>query len=156
MNSEQNKFLVQGKFKEITGSILAPQHAGLRLVLSTNNLSGKPENPVFPIFDKKWRKVREDSKGWFSSRINYKLGCVNTTAVQSDTWVIHLLCQDENFKTDDKALEDCLKKVTEMAKYEKASVHVSQLLLDSVPGMKASLLKLAVENGVNVYSYKEE
>jgi len=156
MNSEENKFLVQGKFKEVTGSILAPQHAGLRLVLSTNNMSGKPENPVLPIFDKKWRKVREDSKGWFASRTNYKLGCVNTTAVQSDTWVIHLLCQDEDKNTDTKALEDCLKKVTDMAKYEKASVHISKLLLDDVPEMKQALVKQLVSQGVNVYVYNEE
>jgi hypothetical protein len=152
-----NRFQQQGKMKVIKGSILAPENAGLRFVLSINNLSGKTDSPLFGIFDRKWRRVREDAKGWFNTRTGaYKLGAVNTTAVQSDTWVIHMLCQDEKFSTDLKGLEDCLKKVCQMAKYEKSTVHVSGLLVEAIPELTEILSKQLVEQGVNVYFYEEQ
>lgn len=156
-NQEQvNRFQPKGKVKTIRGTILAPENAGLRFVLSINNLSGKPENPMFPIFDKKWKKVREDSRGWFATKTGaYKLGAINTTAVQSDTWVIHMLCQDEDLKLDVKGLEECLKKVCASAKYEKSTVHVSTLLVDAVPELTELLMKHLVDNGISVYFYEE-
>src|SRR5271166_2694234 len=125
-NKEKNKFQVKGRTKVIQGSILAPENAGLRFVLSITNTAGKAENPLYPIFEKKWKKVREEARGWFATKTGaYKLGAINTTAVQSDTWVIHMLCQNDDVQTDNKALADCLKKVAASAKYEKATVHVS-------------------------------
>jgi len=153
-----NRFQVQGKTKVIDGSILSPQNAGLRFVLSVNNLAGKPDNhPLYPLFDKKWKKVKEEARGWYATKTGaYKLGAVNTTAVQSDTWVIHLLCQDEQLQTDSAALEKCLKEVCKMAKYEQATVHVSALLTNAVPEMVEFLKTELVENGVSVYLYNEQ
>jgi hypothetical protein len=161
MNSDKNQdsmraFQPKGRTKLIKGSILAPENAGLRFVLSFANMAGKSENVLYPIFEKKWKKVREEARGWFTTKTGaYKLGAVNTTAVQSDTWVIHLLCQDDELKTDSKGLEDCLKKVCAMAKYEKASVHVSTLLTDSVPELLPLLNSQLVDQGVSVYFYEE-
>jgi hypothetical protein len=42
-----------------------------------------------------------------------------------------------------------------MAKYERASIHVSTLLTDSIPELQESLTKELVENGVSVYYYEE-
>jgi len=149
-------FQQQGQTKLIKGSILAPHNAGLRFVLSVNNMAGKPENPLFPIFDKKWKQVRQESRGWFATKTGaYKLGALMTTAVQSDTWVLHMLCQDENVKTDLKALETCLKQVVTMAKYEKATVHVSSLLVDAIPEITALLDTFLIKNGISVYFYEE-
>jgi hypothetical protein len=154
--TEVNRFKPLGKTKIIKGTVLAPENAGLRFVLSVNNMAGKPENPLFPIFDKKWKQVRQESMGWFATKTGaYKLGAVMTTAVQSDTWVIHMLFQDENLTTDLKALEVCLKKVSDMAKYEKASVHVSSILVNLVPEITKMLDEQLIQNGISVYYYEE-
>lgn len=152
-----NKFQPSGKVKLIKGSILAPENAGLRFVLSVNNLAGKTEgNPLYPIFDKKWKKVKEESKGWYATKTGaYKLGAINVTAVQSDTWVIHMLCQDEKLTMNTSALEDCLKQVCAKAKYEKASVHVSSVLLEILPEFKDLLTKHLVSEGLNLLVYTE-
>jgi len=153
-----NKFQSPGKVKVIKGSILAPHHAGLRFVLSVNNLAGKSENhPLYPLFDKKWKKVKEEAKGWYATKTGaYKLGATNITAVQSDTWVIHMLCQDESLATNVAALEDCLKKVAASAKYEKASVHISSLLSEHIPELNSLVEKHLVSDGVTVSYYQEE
>jgi hypothetical protein len=156
LKTDIKRFQQLGKVKTIKGTILAPENAGLRFVLSINNLAGKPENPMFPIFDKKWKKVREDSRGWYANKTGaYKLGAINTTAVQSDTWVMHMLCQDESLVTNLKGLEDCLKKVCGAAKYEKATVHVSTVLTEAIPELPELLNKQLVEQGVSVYYYEE-
>jgi hypothetical protein len=152
-----NRFQPQGKTKVIKGSILAPENAGLRFVLSINNLAGRTDNhPLYPVFEKKWKKVKEEARGWYATKTGaYKLGAVNTTAVQSDTWVIHLLAQNEEQQTDVAALEKCLKEVCKMAKYERATVHVSSLLTDAVPEITGLLKTELVEQGVSVYFYEE-
>ena len=156
MTTNMNMFKQQGQTKLIKGTILAPHNAGLRFVLSVNNMAGKPENPLFPIFDKKWKQVRQESRGWFATKTgSYKLGALRTTAVQSDTWVLHMLCQDENVKTDLKALETCLKQVVTMAKYEQATVHVSSLLVDAIPEITVLLDTHLIKNGISVYFYEE-
>lgn len=151
-----NKFQAPGRTKVIKGSILTPENAGLRFILSINNMVGKAENPLLPLFDKKWKKVREESRGWYATKTGaYKLGATNTTAVQSDTWVIHMLCQDEELKTDAKALEECLKKVCASAKYEHATVHVSTILTGAIPELTDLLNTHLVAEGVSVYFYEE-
>lgn len=159
MNNEETKkrFGPKGKTKLIKESILAPHNAGLRFVLSVTNLAGKPDNnPLYPTFEKKWKKVREEARGWYATKTGaYKLGAVNTTAVQSDTWVIHLLCQDENQNTDVAGLEKCLKEVCKSAKYERATVHVSTLLTDAIPELNEALQTQLLDEGVNVYFYEE-
>jgi hypothetical protein len=152
-----NKFQPQGKTKLIKGSILSPENAGLRFVLSVNNTQGKVDgNPLLPLFDKKWKQVRAETKGWFATKTGaYKLGATHTTAVQSDTWVIHMLCQGDDLAVDTQGLEECLKKVYASAKYEKATVHVSTVLTDAIPELAPLLTKHLLENGVSVYLYEE-
>lgn len=153
----ENRFQPQGKTKVIKGSIIAPENAGLRFVLSVFNLAGKTDDhPLYPTFEKKWPKVKSEARGWFATKTGaYKIGAVNTTAVQSDTWVIHLLCQDENLATDEVGLEKCLKEVCKMAKYERATVHVSSLLTNAVPELAALLQTNLINQGVSVYFYDE-
>ncbi len=153
---EKNKFLAPGKTKVIKGTILAPENSGLRFVLSVTNMAGKPESPMYPLFEKKWKKVKQEAKGWFTTKTGaYKLGATNTTAVQSDVWVIHMLCQDDQLNTDEKALEECLNKVCASAKYEKATIHVSTILTEAVPALSPLLKKCLVDKGVSVYLYEE-
>ncbi len=162
MNKDSNQsntaklFQQQGRVKVINGSILAPENAGLRFVLNVANMVGKVENPLYALFEKKWPTVKREVKGWFNARDGkYKLGAINTTAVQSDTWVLNLLCQDAELQTSTEGLTACLKEVCKMAKYERASVHVSTLLTASIPELQELLTKELVENGVSVYFYEE-
>lgn len=160
MNEQEkprNLFQPKGRTKVIKGSILAPENAGLRFVLSVTNTLGKPDNnPLYPLFEKKWKKVREEARGWYATKTGaYKLGATNVTPVQSDTWVIHLLCQNDDFQTDESALQACLKKVCASAKYEKATVHVSTVLTDAVPELVSLLQTELLDNGVSVYFYEE-
>lgn len=154
--TEKNRFQQAGRVKVIQGSILAPENAGLRFVLNVHNMKGQAESPLYPLFDKKWKQVKQEAKGWYNNRTGaYKLGAVNTTAVQSDTWVIQLLCQDEEFATDAGALTSCLKEVCKMAKYERATVHVSTLLTAVVPELLDAVNTELVEQGVSVSFYEE-
>lgn len=149
-------FQPKGSVKIIQGSVLSPHNAGLRFVLNIANMAGKAESPLYPLFDKKWTKVKQEAKGWFNTRTGaYKLGAINTVAVQSDTWVLNCLCQDEEMKTDEKGLTTCLKEVAKMAKYERATVHVSTLLTQSVPELTDLLNTELVENGISVCFYEE-
>lgn len=152
-----NRFAPAGRVKTVKGSIVAPENAGLRFVLSVNNLAGKLEgNPMLPIFEKKWPKVKAESRGWWATRTGaYKLGAVNTTAVQSDTWVIHMLCQDENLEVSTAGLTQCLKEVCKMAKYERATVHVSTALTGSIPELTDLLQEQLINQGVSVTFYEE-
>lgn len=162
MNKDSNQsniakqFQPQGRVKLIKGSILAPENAGLRFVLNIANMAGKVESPLYPLFEKKWPTVKREVKGWFNARDGkFKVGALNTNAVQSDTWVINMLCQDVDSKTDTTGLATCLKEICKMAKYERASVHVSTLLTDVIPELQELLTKELVENGVSVYFYEE-
>lgn len=150
------KFKPVGRTKVINGTIIAPENSGLRFVLSFTNLAGKPESPLFPLFEKKWRKVREECRAWYATKTGaYKLGATSNTAVQSDVWVINMLCQDESLKVDIKGLEECLKKVSASALYEKASIHISSVLLEAAPELKDLATKYFTENGVSVSYYQE-
>jgi hypothetical protein len=154
-NNSVNKFKTVGKLRTVKGSILFPHNAGLRLILSLSNTMGKPNCPLLPIFDEKWAQVRQENKLWFINKTGaYKLGAIKSTPVQSDTWVVHMLCQNELFKTDLKALDTCLKEITKLAIFEHASVHVSSILLSSIPELMDRLNELVIQQGVNVQIYE--
>jgi hypothetical protein len=152
----KNKFQQPGRVKVVKGSITAPENAGLRFVLNVANMSGKAESPMYPLFEKKWPKAKQEAKGWFNTRDGkYKLGAVNSTAVQSDTWIIHCLMQDSSLQTDLNAAETCLKEVCKMAKYEGATVHISSVLVEAIPELQELLKEHLVDQGVSVSYYEE-
>lgn len=150
-----NKFIQAGKTKIINSTILAPENAGLRFILNVVGEDGKFGSPLNLLLAKKWAKVKEDNSYWFATKMNFKLGSLNETAVASDTWTISLLVQKLNGLMDEKALQIAVKKLGEKAKYEKASVHVSTLLTSSIPALEGLLLTNLVEDGVSVYFYNE-
>lgn len=149
------KFMVHGKTKLINGTILTPELAGLRLIMTAASETGKPEDELYTLLDKKWKTAKTEFKGWYQHHVNFKLGNVHTTAVQSDTWIVHCLFLNKDGDVDEKALASCMKKMCETAKSERGSVHVSTLLTGSIPNLVDLLQEYLVEKGVNVYFYEE-
>lgn len=150
-----NKFITQGRMKEVDGSVLAPINAGLKMILAVCSQTGKYESPLYNMLTKRFSKVRDDYRGLFINQ-QMKLGELHTTAANSETWVMQAVCMDTKDKLDKKALESCIKKLVDTAKYEKASLHVSDLLFKEVPSLKKTLAKTVLEAGVNLYVYKDE
>lgn len=145
-----------GKVKEINGSILTPQNAGLRFVVNFANMAGTYEGEVADLFVKKWPKVKSDVRMWYANKTGeYKPGAIYTTAVQSDTWVMSLLVLSENGKVDAEGLETAVKKLGEAALYEKASVHFPQALALKAKKLKSLADKYLVQKGVSVSYYTE-
>ncbi len=153
--TDVSKFQKKGKFKAVKGSIITPEHAGLRLIINFIDAKGGSEENLLPLLEKKWKKVKESAKGWYASRNNFKLGEISTVAVQSDTWIINCLCQGEDLTVNPKDLESCLKKVLTMAKDEKASIHVSNILTTNFKDLEPMLVNLFLNQGINVSLYEE-
>lgn len=155
-NETANRFQQPGRVKVVQGSIVSPHNAGLRFVLNLANTLGKAEGPMYPLFEKKWPTVKREVRGWFTTRDGkYKLGAVHNLTVQSDTWVVSLLCQDDDQVTNDDSLRTCLKEVCRSAKYERATVHVSTKLTDAVSSLQGLLDEELVKQGVSVSYYDE-
>ena len=150
-----NKFVMQGRWKEINGSITNPENSGLRLVVNLCSESGKWESPVETLLSKRWAPTKTDYRSWYVNRQGFKLGSLNTTLVASDIWVVNLLCKDKDNKVDDKALSECVKKLSVLARSDKGSVHFSSTALQEVPELQDMLKKTFIEEGFSVYSYTE-
>lgn len=151
-----NKFVKQGKFKQLNATILAPENAGLRIILNLCGENGKFESKLDKLLCSRWTRVRTDFKEWHATQHNFKLGLLNTnSAVSSDTWVVEALVKDKEDKLDEKALDVAMKKLGDLCKYENASLHVSDILMVEAPSLKEFLIKHLIENSVNVYVYTE-
>lgn len=150
-----NKFKKLGKTKLIKGSILHPEASGLSMIMTAAPASGKPDDGLYNLLDTKWRNAKAELKGWYQYHVNYKLGNIQDTAVNSDIWIMHCLFVNDKGKVDEKALDECLKKLCQKALYEKATVHVSTLLTKAIPTLEPKIAKSLIENGVSVFYYDE-
>jgi hypothetical protein len=154
MENTAEKFARKGKLKVVKGTILLPQNGGLRMVLNPIAMTQVQSGALFDLFDKKWRQVRAEAKGWFASRENFKLGVVKDVAVQSDVWVMNMLVKDKDGKFDEKALEAAFKSILKTALFEKATVHVSSITMDESPEM-VPFVESLMAKGVSVCTYDE-
>jgi hypothetical protein len=152
----QNKFTPKGKVKQLAASIIHPENAGLRFIVNIVGQSGKFESKLGLFLAKRWGKVREDYKSWFAGQQNFKLGSINTSSVASDTWIVHLLCEDKAGEVSESSLDSAVKKLGALAKYEHASVHISTLLTDAYPTLMTSLERHLTDEGVNFNLYSKE
>lgn len=147
----------KAKIKLCGNLLLETETSALKIVLNVCNVSSDKFKPkqyrTAALLNNRWKKVAELDRS-FSYTRNFKLGEVNTSAVQSDVWVVSMVCQEEG-KTSLDHLKTCLKKVADMAKYERGYVHVSHLLFEDVPELTNDLLKeFFVDKNVNVFVYK--
>lgn len=151
-----SKFAVKGKVKTIKGSILNPEIGGLRFILNPVATNGEAKSELELQLDTRWKKVRAETKSWFVNKTGaYKLGALNTIAVQSDIWIINMLCKDNDFNYSEQGVATCLKELAKMAKSEKASVHVSSKLIKDMPKLPTLLEDFVINSGVSVYYYNE-
>jgi hypothetical protein len=151
-----NKFTPPGILKKVNATILAPVNAGLRIILNVCGQNGKFENDLDKLLTKRWSKVRSDFKEWYATQNNFKLGSFNNTAAASDTWICNLLVKNKEEKIDEKLLATAFSKFATMVKYEKASVHISDILLTDTPQLQDLIVKYLLNEGVNVYIYTEQ
>ncbi len=149
-----NKFLVKGRVKEVESSIMSPVQSGLKMILATCSQSGSYKSPLFDMLGKRYVKVHDDYRSMFVNR-QIKLGTVQTSAISSEVWVMSAVCMDEKGKLDKKGLEACVKKLLDMARYEGASLHISDLLYKEVPELATMLPEASINAGINLYLYKE-
>jgi hypothetical protein len=149
------KFVLPGKTKIVNGTILAPENAGLRIIFNLVAQDGKYEGNLDKLLNKRWANVRGDYRSWYASQFNFKLGQSTTTAVASDCWVVQALVKDKDGKVDVKSLNMAVNALRRQAREDGASVHISEFLCDEVPELREMAQTLLVEEGVNVYFYKE-
>lgn len=150
-----SKFTPKGKLRTSQHSILTPEAADLRAILLPVSTSGKEDSKLYTKVHSKWSRVKEDYKTWFALRTYFKLGQSQTTAVQSDVWVIHCLVKNDANVVEEKALQECLKKLADLLKRDKGSLHVSSLTLDEVPSLKEHIQTYFLDEGINVWSYTD-
>lgn len=150
-----SNFVQKGKIKVVNGSVALPHNTGLGFVVIPCDMSGNPSSNLFSMLGKKWGKVISEYKFWYPKITSFKLGNIHDTVLQSDAWAVYCLCKDKDGKLDKNALEACVDKLISKAKFEKASLHVSNLVISEVPEFADFLREKVVSAGVNVLLYDE-
>lgn len=150
-----NRFIQAGKMQQAPegSSIIAPINSGLRIIVNFVSITPKFDQKLDKMLEKVWRRVREDYFGWAGDFRTFKLGNIKDTLVASDIMILNLLVRGKDNIIDSEALEKALKALTEYAKYNKGSLHVSQLLIDEVPALRELVKRHASDNGINCYFY---
>lgn len=149
------KFTVPGKIKKVSGfQVISPINSGLRFVLNFVGPDGKYTHPLDQMISKVWTKPKADYVNWYGSRQKFSMGEIKETPVSSDIWVIHMLVRDKEGAIDLKALDAAVKKLVSFAKYEKASLHISDFLIKEAPFMQELTEKVIAVEGLHSYIYE--
>jgi|ERR1019366_3267379 hypothetical protein len=149
------KFSPVGKSKVINGTLTIPNASGLRLICVLASEKGEFDSPVYKLLDKKWATIKTAAKGWRQENIHFKMGNLRDCAVNSDIWVVSLLCVKKDGTLDEKALATCFKKLSQMALSDKGTVHFSSTVADEHPQFFDMAQTQLVEKGINVFYYVE-
>jgi hypothetical protein len=149
-----SRFVTPGRFRQASSELVVPENSGLRFILNPINTKADFDNEINLTLSKKWRKVREDGKGWYANRTNFKTGECQSVAIQSDVWVINFIILDEANKVIEGAFEPAMKKIAALAKYEHASIHISSKMME-LPGFEAAAQSQFIDNGMSVYVYSK-
>jgi hypothetical protein len=159
--SNVNKFLL-GSLKKVNGSASKPQSGDNRTVVLFC-VDGTGEG-IFEIFEKNaevaksWEKAKSLYRAWWRSQMNFKKGEVQTTHIQSDTELAHLItCTTLKGKVvfDQEALEKSFKTLAKHCAENKTNVHINKVGSDSewLAVMKV-VEETLLTKGVNVYIYE--
>jgi len=158
MNKDIGKPVNPLKIKRSDSTVFFGETSALKLVLNVYDLKSdkfeKIKTKNMAVLCKKWAKAEETDRSWSYSR-DFKLGNVNSTAVQSDVWVLTMLCKQEG-KTVASALSDCLDKIVKVAKYERANIHITESLFSDLPELTDDLLQEKfLDQNIKVFVYKD-
>lgn len=145
----------KGKMRQVVGHILNPENSGLRFVLNFVGMNGTFDSPLDKVLAKQWANSKSAFKEAYATRFNFKMGNIITATCASDIWTINMLVKDKDDKMDVASLDAAMKKVSDLAKYEKATMHISNVLLIEEPSMKELSIKHFVDQGLNVNFYIE-
>ncbi len=151
--TDVTRFIMPGKVKTINASVTLPENAGLRFILNPCSINGKWESKLQKVLSKRWKKPQEEFKTWAANTTNFKLGQIQSVSVQSDVWVINIICLNKEGKLDQKGFADCLKNSMKLVKSEKASVHVSSLTGEFHENNLDIYAKDFSTNGIHTYFY---
>ncbi len=153
-----NKFQPKGRLRECKTSIITPESAGLRFILNPCSVSGKWDSKLQETLSKQWSKCKDDFKSWWATNNKslFKPGLNNVSSVQSDTWVINMLCLDQDGSLNKDNLSSCVKELVKSAKYDSATIHLSDMCMQS-DELKQDFMDLVcqplMDNGIHVYVY---
>ena len=152
---EAKKVINAGKIRRNDLSILTPVGSELKIIFNPCNIEGKFDTDLHKLLSKRWTKPKDEYKMWFVTRQNFKLNESIMASVQSDVWVYNtLLFKEDKFQGD---LNKVLKDLATKAKYDKGSVHISDLVFDQLPELNEEMLKKhLLDEGVNVFLYKDK
>lgn len=148
-------FKKQGIVKKIKNNILNLETNGLAMVVTSATNNGIPDTPLYKLLEKKWLNIGKELKGWKQYNITYKMGNIHQTNVNSDIWIMHCLFVDKDNNFDKKSAEECMKKLCKAALWDKASVHISGLLVQEFPQLVEIANKYLIQEGVTVCYYDQ-
>lgn len=143
------KFITPGRLRNAVTELTTPENSGLRIVFNPIDVTASFKDVVNAQIASKWAKPREEARMWSANRTAFKPGEVQVVAVQSDVWVMNAVM----LGLEETAAASCVKKCAAQAKYEKASVHMSETTY-ALPGVKALVEEHLTSEGLNVYLYK--
>ena len=150
-----NKFTPSGKMQDVSGvSIISPMNSGTRIIVNfVSQGPSKFDQPLDKMLERVWRTVRTDYFSWSGDFRTFKMGSVKDTLVASDIMILSLLVRDKEGIVNAEALELGLKNLAAFCKFEKGSVHISELLIQEVPALKELVKKHIAETGIHCYFY---
>lgn len=146
------RFNPAGQVKTVNASITSTQTGSLALVLVPLEEDCKMSSDVYKLLSKKYVAATQQTKAWYHSAINWKIGRTQDIFLGSDVRLVNMLCIKKDGVCDDKALAACFKSVFELAKNERGSLHVSSAVISQLPQI-TSHLEEAKLRGYNVFIY---
>ena len=150
-----NRFVPTAKLQDIPrgSSIICPINSGTRLIMNFVGLELKFDSKLHKILEKVWNKVRQEYFYWSGDIKTFKPGNIKEVLVSSDIMIVHMLVKNKDGIVMADALEKALQNLANFSKVEKASVHISNLLVEEVPALKELAKKYLSESGIHCYFY---
>lgn len=151
-----NRFTVKGKLQDAPpgSTIICPINSGIRLIVNFVGFGLKFDKKLDKILSKVWEKVRQEYFYWSGDIKTFKPGNIKEVLVASDIMIVHMLVKNKDEVVISEALEKAMQNLANFSKTEKASVHISELLVEDVPAIKELAKKYLSDAGIHCYFYK--
>lgn len=122
------------EIKYLRGDATAPIEEGNKIIVHIcNDIGGWGKGFVMAL-SKRWKEPEKQYREWTKSKVNYELGEVQFVKVEEYLWVANLIGQHKIYKDEKglppiryEAVDAGLKKVSEFASVQNASVHMPRI-----------------------------